>query len=216
LCSTVGDLVRWQRALASGKVVSPASFLAMSTADTLITGRRLAYGFGLVPGMFNGHATVGHGGGINGFVASSMFVPDDTLSVVIFTNSDGASSDAVMLDLLRIAYGGDPMPHPVRPAPVPPAPTVPLPPAERDSIVGSYALQVNGRVLPIRVYVENGQVMAVAEGQRANALNYLGDHVFGTPLDPALRITFAFDAQGRATGMTLLQNGGTFPGPRVP
>ena len=54
LCSTVGDFAKWQRALDAGKVVSPASYALMSTADTLISGRRINYGFGLVPGMFHG------------------------------------------------------------------------------------------------------------------------------------------------------------------
>src|SRR5690349_14028651 len=40
LCSTVGDFAKWQRALASGKVVSPASYALMSTADTLANGRK--------------------------------------------------------------------------------------------------------------------------------------------------------------------------------
>lgn len=40
LCSTVGDFVKWQRALDAGKVVSPASYALMSTADTLNSGKK--------------------------------------------------------------------------------------------------------------------------------------------------------------------------------
>ena len=38
----------------------------MTTADTLVTGRKINYGFGLVPREFNGHKTVAHTGGIPG------------------------------------------------------------------------------------------------------------------------------------------------------
>lgn len=86
LCSTVGDYVKWQRALVAGKVVSPASYTLMSSADTLNSGRKINYGFGLVPGMFNGHTTVSHTGGIPGFATAETWVPDDSLSIVVFTN----------------------------------------------------------------------------------------------------------------------------------
>lgn len=88
LCSTVGDLVKWQRALDAGKVVSPASYTLMTTADTLSSGRRINYGFGLVPGTFNGHKTISHTGGINGFATAATYVPDDSLSIVVYTNFD--------------------------------------------------------------------------------------------------------------------------------
>ena len=50
LCSTVGDLVKWQRALMGGSVVNAQSYALMTTPDTLNNGRPINYGFGLVPG----------------------------------------------------------------------------------------------------------------------------------------------------------------------
>src|SRR5262249_4831944 len=64
ICSTVGDLVKWQRALAGGNVVSPESFTQMSTAATLNDGRKITYGFGLTPSELLGHKYIGHSGGI--------------------------------------------------------------------------------------------------------------------------------------------------------
>lgn len=214
LCSTVGDLVKWQRALASGKVVSPSSHTLMTTPGTLNDGAQIRYGFGLVPGNVLGHATIGHGGGINGFTTSSVYVPDDTLSVVVFTNFDEASPDPLANDLLRVAYGAAPLPP--RPAQTSAAAAQPLPDAERDAMLGSYTLQLPGRALPIKIFLDGGRVMAQAEGQGANPLTHLGNHQFGVAFDPALRITFVFDAQGKVTKMTLLQGGGTFDGPRTP
>ena len=115
LCSTVGDLVQWQRALASGKVVSPASYKLMSTADTLDNGKRLNYGFGLFPSTVLGHDVVAHTGGIPGFATAAIFSPDDTLSIVTFTNFDAASPNALAQKLLRIAYGAAPEDKQTRP-----------------------------------------------------------------------------------------------------
>ena len=47
LCSTVGDLVGWTRALASGKVVSRTSYELMTTPLTFRSPRPMTYGFAL-------------------------------------------------------------------------------------------------------------------------------------------------------------------------
>jgi D-alanyl-D-alanine carboxypeptidase len=105
LCSTVGDLVMWERALTSGKVVSPESFALMSTAATLNDGRRINYGFGLVPGEMSGHAFINHSGGIPGFATMEYYFPADTLAVVVFTNYDSASPNVLAGNIARIVYG---------------------------------------------------------------------------------------------------------------
>ena len=213
LCSTVGDFVKWQRALDGGAVVSPASYALMSTAGTLTSGTRLDYGFGLVPGLFNGHKTVSHSGGIPGFATVATYVPDDSLSVVVFTNFDGASPQTLLQDLLRVAYGDAPVGRPS--AATQPAATL-LSAGDRDAIVGSYALQLpGGQSLPIRFFLDGARLMGQAQGQPANELRYLGSHAFGVAFDPALRFTFTIDA-GKSTKVTLLQGGQTFDGPRVP
>jgi CubicO group peptidase (beta-lactamase class C family) len=115
LCSTVGDMVQWQRALAFGKVVSPASYKLMSTADTLNDGKKTRYGFGLFPSTVLGHDIVAHTGGIPGFATAAIFSPDDTLSIVTFTNYDAATPDPLAQNLLRIAYGAAPVEKQTRP-----------------------------------------------------------------------------------------------------
>lgn len=213
LCSTVGDFVKWQRALAGGKVVSPASYALMSTADTLNSGRKINYGFGLVPGMFNGHKTVSHTGGIPGFATAETYVPDDSLSIVVFTNYDGESPQALVQNLLRVAYGVAPV---GKGAGATPAATPSLSAADRDAIVGNYTLQLpGGQALPITFFLDGARVMAQAQGQAANEIKYLGNYAFGVAFDPALRFTFTMDA-GKATRVSLLQGGATIEGPRAP
>lgn len=213
LCSSVGDFAKWQRALASGRAVSPASYALMSTADTLNSGRRINYGFGLVPGTFAGHATVSHTGGIPGFATAAAYVADDSLSIVVFTNYDRESPQRVVQNLLRVAYGEAPVA--ARAAPARGTVTA-LSPADRDAIVGTYALQLpSGQALPIKFFVDGTRLMAQAQGQPANEIHYLGNYAFGVDFDPALRFTFTIDA-GKATKVTLLQGGATIEGPRVP
>ena len=213
LCSSVGDFAKWQRALASGRAVSPASYALMSTADTLTNGRRINYGFGLVPGTFAGHATVSHTGGIPGFATAAAYVADDSLSIVVFTNYDRESPQRVVQNLLRVAYGEAPVAARAAPAR---GTVAALSPADRDAIVGTYALQLpSGQALPIKFFVDGTRLMAQAQGQPANEIHYLGNYAFGVDFDPALRFTFTIDA-GKATKVTLLQGGATIEGPRVP
>lgn len=213
LCSTVGDFVKWQRALDGGKVVSPASYALMSTADSLNSGRKINYGFGLVPGVFNGHKTISHTGGIPGFATAATYVPDDSLSIVVYTNFDSESPQTLVQNLLRVAYGVTPAGRGAAPT----AATAPsLSAADRDAIVGSYTLQVpGGQSLPIKFFLDGTRLTSQAQGQEASEIRYLGNYAFGVAFDPELRFTFTIDG-GKATKVTLLQGGARIEGPRVP
>jgi hypothetical protein len=185
----------------------------MSTAASLNGGRKLNYGFGLVPGEFNGHKTVSHTGGIPGFATAATYVPDDSLSIVVYTNYDGESPQTLVRNLLRVAYGAAPV---GRGAAVTQGAAPSLSVADRDAIVGTYTLQVpGGQPLPIKFFLDGTRLMAQAQGQEANEMRYLGNYAFGVAFDPALRFTFTIEA-GKATKVTLLQAGATIDGPRVP
>lgn len=47
-----------------------------------------SYGLGWGQGTYRGHPVVSHGGGIDGFVSSVSFLPNDNAGVVVLTNSD--------------------------------------------------------------------------------------------------------------------------------
>jgi D-alanyl-D-alanine carboxypeptidase len=215
LCATAGDFAKWQRALDGGKVVSPASYALMSTADSLNSGRKINYGFGLVPGVFNGHKTISHTGGIPGFASAATYVPDDSLSIVVFTNFDGESPQALVQNLLRVAYGVAPVARgAARGAPASPSAPPSLSAADRDAIAGNYTLQLpGGQPLPIRFFVDGARLMSQAQGQEAVEIRYLGNYVFGVAFDSELRFTFSMDG-GKATKVTLLQGGARIEGPR--
>ena len=124
LCMSVVDFLRWQTALTSGRVVTAASYKMMSTSDTVASGKPTTFGFGLATGLLGTHRLVQHGGGVNGFNTAQMWFPDDSLRVVVFSNTVG-SNPGLLAMTLASAVLGVPMPARVpAPAPAPaPAPT---------------------------------------------------------------------------------------------
>lgn len=105
ICSTVGDLVRWNRALHTGKVVSAASYKLMTTAEGAATKGPRQYGFGLQMDSVAGRAAISHGGGIHGFITANTWVPSAELSVTVLTNSGSAKSGILLRQLANAALG---------------------------------------------------------------------------------------------------------------
>jgi CubicO group peptidase (beta-lactamase class C family) len=91
LCSTVGDLVTWVKALHGGKVLSPRSYQEMITPAKLNDGTPLRYGMGIAVGKDSrGRTYIGHGGTVTGFTAEAGWYPDTQLAVVVLTNNSGS------------------------------------------------------------------------------------------------------------------------------
>lgn len=109
LCSTAGDLARWNHALATGRVVSPASWARMTTPE----GAAKAYGFGLMSDTWEGHRIVGHSGSTTGgFRSSSFYLPDDSLSVAVLSNLYTEPAEPLALDIIRAVLGTGSPPAP--------------------------------------------------------------------------------------------------------
>jgi D-alanyl-D-alanine carboxypeptidase len=100
LSSNVSDLVAWENALINGKVVSPASFTAMTTPVSSAIPGGGTYGFGLFLRTFDNRPTIWHGGLINGFAAETDVFLDSGLAVVVLTNSDAANPDAIATEIM--------------------------------------------------------------------------------------------------------------------
>ena len=99
LISTASDLVRWQRALVTGRVVTPESYLEMTTPFMLNSGRETGYGMGLQLDTQAGEECVWHGGGIPGFNSVLLYFPGAELAVSVLSNSQGLRADALGLEL---------------------------------------------------------------------------------------------------------------------
>jgi CubicO group peptidase (beta-lactamase class C family) len=130
LVSTVDDLARWNDALDSGRVLSPASTERMFTSFRLKDGSETHYGYGWDLGSYEGHRVQEHAGGTFGFLSYMVRMPQDHLFVAILTNRSFATPpiQATTHRIAAIALG----------VPVAEPPAVPLSPADLDRIAGTY------------------------------------------------------------------------------
>jgi D-alanyl-D-alanine carboxypeptidase len=112
LCSTVGDLAAWNRALATGRVVSAASRAMMTTPDS--AAREAGYGFGVWVQTIEGRRVIRHAGGIEGFRADNAYLPDDSLSVTVLTNLAAPGPEELLSEIVRAGLGSPPQPAPGR------------------------------------------------------------------------------------------------------
>lgn len=101
LCSTVGDVAAWNHALATGRVVSHASWERMTTPDSGAAER--GYGYGVALDTVAGRRVVHHSGGINGFRSANAYVPDDSLSVTVLTNIGSPGPEPIVDAIVRAA-----------------------------------------------------------------------------------------------------------------
>ena len=63
------------------------------------------YGFGLVADTLAGHRIIQHGGGIPGFSTANAWFPDDSLSVTVLPNGEGARPDRLLSNIARAVFG---------------------------------------------------------------------------------------------------------------
>src|SRR5919106_4909558 len=104
LCSTVGDLVTWLRALHGGRVLADGSYRAMVTPGRLADGTPVRYAMGLTRTPDSrGRPAIHHGGGIFGFVSHTRYYPGEDLYVVVLVNTTGnLSATALATELVDV------------------------------------------------------------------------------------------------------------------
>jgi len=105
LASTVGDLVRWQRALLSNELLTASSYKLMTTAGTLTNGTSIDYGLGTFLRKQGDHATVGHGGGINEFRSELVYYPENDYTIVVLANSGNAQPAQITKGIAGQLFG---------------------------------------------------------------------------------------------------------------
>ena len=105
LCATAGDLARWNRLLATGRVVGQPSYSSMTTPEGAARAAPVHYGYALIVDTLGGHRMITHGGAINGFMSANAYFPDDELSVTVLANQAPAPTDALLREIARAALG---------------------------------------------------------------------------------------------------------------
>jgi D-alanyl-D-alanine carboxypeptidase len=179
ICSTAPDLLRWQRGLVEGGVISAGSYARMTTPEQLDTGVRLDYGYGVVRVEIEGEAVLFHTGGVAGYTAYLAYLPSRDVTVVVLANSN---TDIFTLGpaVVRAALG---LPQPRN---------VELVPGELTQYVGTYEA---GR---LRVEVRDSGEGMTAAVTGSDSFRFLfpprllkqAEHEFAVGWEPSSTLTF--------------------------
>lgn len=192
LCSTTGDLATWTAALSGGRVVSATSYARMSTPDTLNSGKRLDYGYGLGTGALGSHKLVSHSGGINGFLSVLNHFPQDSLIVVVLTNTEAGSPDEVARKIERRLLN----------IPTAVVKDLAVNAADLSAYLGAYAKDANR----FQIVARAGKVALVSPDGDSTSLAFQGNDQFIDPKNPEFAVRFS-RIGGRAAAMTISEEG---------
>lgn len=192
IVSTSVDLVKWSQALASGKVVSKASYEAMIEPGKLKDGRDTKYGFGLVLGRVGEHPIIWHNGGIHGFTSHLAHIPDADLHVSVLVNADFVDPAALAQKIEKMLLG-------IVDAEVK---DLPISEEEIDACTGKYT----GEDMNVLVRTDGETLTLVIQGQRDLRLKSQGELRFVG--DAATEVILEFDTTASPAKSFLLLQGG--------
>jgi CubicO group peptidase (beta-lactamase class C family) len=99
LCSTTRDLLKWERGLFGGKVLTVESLEKMTTPF------KNNYAFGLSVRTAGGRKVIEHNGGIEGFNTHLAYYPDSKLTVVVLGNVNGNAPGEIAKKLVALVNG---------------------------------------------------------------------------------------------------------------
>lgn len=198
--TTLGDLQLWVENYAKPRVGKAESIALMMTPFTLTDGKSTGYGMGLFIDKQGPLTRVHHGGADVSHRSQLAYYPEINAGVTVQSNDGGFDSGIAF----RIARAFFPEITP------PVAAAATFDPASYDAkrfdqFVGRYALDAAPQF--VMTFSRLGDsLIAQATNQPAIQLTPTSDSTFALRTVQA-SITFHRDAQGKATGLTLHQNG---------
>ena len=199
LYSTVGDLYNWQNALINGRV-----FKNKATLDLMLTPNKNNYAYGLIVVTDrSGRKRITHGGGIEGFIADSVYFPEENLFIAALTNNQQGAMGELMSALTAIQFG-EPYTLPKKRV------AVKVDPAMLDSYVGQYQLAPS---MSFKIERDGDALTLEPTGQpKTRILASSETEFFLTVVDATLK--FIKDDAGKVTGLEFTQSGRTTKGTR--
>jgi hypothetical protein len=201
LGSTAEDLLAWELALRTGRVVSSADYQAMITPGRLNDGAAMYYGLGLMNQRYRTHRVIGHGGGINGFLSNLAHWPEHDLTIAIVSNSDAFPLQQAAYALARRALGE---PDIVRES-------ITVGDAELASCAGEYGFDLGQKV---RFKVKDGG-LAAHFPRMGSIYRPFGERAFFLDSDPEVTLTFENVQGGRCQRLVVGGYGEPTIGARV-
>jgi len=105
LLSTVDDLHLWYKAVMTDNVINKENRRKAHSRSKLNNGEEFDYGYGWSIGNVQGSPVVEHGGGINGFLTSSIMLHEENVFVTIFSNCNCNYPGETARKIAAIAIG---------------------------------------------------------------------------------------------------------------
>ena len=190
LYSTTEDLLRWEQGLMGGKLLSPASLQKMTTPF------KNGYAFGVGVRTVNGHKSIEHAGGVDGFNTELAYYPEDKLTVVVLANLAGQAPGPIAAQLAAVVHG-EKVVLPSERKEITVSPTI------LASYVGTYELAPNFNIV---MTLDGGQLMTQATGQPKFPLFAESETKFFLKVVDA-EVEFFKNEKGEVTYLMLHQNG---------
>ena len=103
--STVADFYKWHRAVHSYTLVKKENLDKAFTRYKLTDGTEADYGYGRRLGYVYESPSIWHGGGIEGYGATEMYLPNEDVFVVVFSNCDCNYPKEIASRLAALASG---------------------------------------------------------------------------------------------------------------
>jgi hypothetical protein len=222
-CSTVGDLYQIWRAVKDKKLVRPETLKMMSTAEgpaehMSAQDPKMHYGLALTLNHEDDHRSVGQHGSLFGYSGCLYDFPEDQLTVVVLTNTEGQNAYAIGRALARTALNLPELPKPPASPPDAPLAGSPISVAESKQLTGTFVLAADKVPANMhdsfaqyrrtyRVFDENGRLMIQPLGQGAERLLKQPDGSFRMRSSARTRISFVL-REGHAVSMRMDSPGG--------
>lgn len=196
--STTEDLLRWDQALNTNKLLSQKSLDEMYTPfREMLPGKGYAYGWWTSQKF--GRREIAHGGNLAGFITYIARFPSDRVTVIVLSNNGRGSSGKICNVLSAIVFGA-PYEIPKERRPVPVESSV------LDQYVGQYQFQHPRATYTITR--ENGKLMMEEPGfPKAEMFAESETDFFLKTYD--VQFKFEKDANGLVTGVTVYQGDST-------
>ena len=196
LVSSVDDLVLWDAALYTDKLVKLETLKRAWTPAKLTSGKLTHYGFGWAINSYEGHTVIEHGGGVNGFSAYALRMPDDRVFVAVLTNKDsGGPGPARVVFKIAALTVGKPYREPT---------AINLASSMLDNYVGVYQLNEKEEAIVRR---EGEKLFVSFSGAGKTEINPSSETEFFIK-DSRSRLTFTRNSAGLAMGFMLSGSSG--------
>ncbi|HKY96921.1 MAG TPA: serine hydrolase domain-containing protein [Gemmatimonadaceae bacterium] len=188
--STLDDLYRWSIIMDGGtNLVSKAEI-----AEVLAPGE-FGYGFGWIVDKGLGHNRYRHTGALPGYISDFIKFPDDSVTIIVFSNMDRGRMSSVVRDLSAITLGTS-FDMPVR------GTVVTLTKEQMEPLVGEYTMKDG---TPFSVRIEDMLVAQLKDRYTAGLIP-LSATEFYMPLGDG-RAIFTIDASGKASQVNMRYGG---------